>query len=275
MKDIITMNSASLFKQVQVARHANANGEQISMHHAFRTIGFTKVTLFTVFLLPFITDLILWWQIDNIIALWHGIFAFWSQMIGFSGEVENMPSNLLFATADLPIPAFDSVIPTTREVYINGLVAIALFAISFFLPEKMKPISYLFRTYFVIHLSAVLYFLISPDYFPYLLSDTVIGGLGLGIYILFLIPPLLGMIYYIFDFGLARKIMLTVLMLGYFILFIPMQYLLHALILHHLSLIFMPLLYLMFGLLMDVLVCVALYSYGMTWKKNNSIKPRT
>jgi len=260
-------SNPTLFAQVQTARHANAKGKPIAMHHAFRTIGFTKTTLLTVLFLPLIFDLILWWQLDNIITLWHGIFDFWTHIMGFSGAVENMPSDLLLSTTDLPIPAFDALIPTAKEVYINGMVTTALFALSFFLPEKALPITYLLRTYFVIHLSAVVYFLISPDYFPYLLSDSVAGGLGLGVYILFLIPPLLAMIYYIFDFGLTRKILITMMMLGYFILFLPMQYLLHALILHHFSLIFMPVLYLMFGLLMDVLMCVAFYSYGMTWKK--------
>ena len=267
MKNIATPILKPLFEQVQIARRANAKGEPIAKHHAFRTIGFTKTTLLTVLLLPLVTDLMLWWQLDNIISLWHGIFSFWSEAMGFSAVIENMPSGLSLATADLPIPPFDALVPSTQEVYINGLAAVALFALSFFMPEKLMPIAYLLRTYFVIHLSAVLYFLISPDYFPYLLSDVVVGGLGLGIYILFLIPPLLGMIYYIFDFGISRKIMLTAMMLGYFILFLPMQYLLHTLILHYFSLIFVPILYLMFGLLMDVLMCVAFYSYGMTWKK--------
>lgn len=263
----MTYNNQEI-QNIQAARHLNSNGIPIAMHHAFRTIGFTKSTLLTMLLLPVFFDLLLWWQVDNIIALWHGIFSFWSQELGFVGAVENMPAGLLFSDVDLPLPPFDALVPAPETVYINGIAAALLFAVSFFLPERLMPVSYLLRACLIIHLSAVLYFLINPLSFPYSLIDHINGGLGLGLHILFIIPPILGLIYYIFDLGIFRKFLLTALMLGYFILFIPMQYFMHALILHNFSLIFMPLLYLMFGLLLDVLMCVSLYSYGMTWKKN-------
>ena len=45
-----------------------------------------------------------------------------------------------------------------------------------------------------------------------------------------------------------------------------MQYILHAYALHHLTLLFLPLLYLVFGTFLDVMMFIALYSWGMSWR---------
>lgn len=242
----------------------------IAMHHAFHTIRFTKATMLTVLLLPVVFDFILWWQLDNIISFWHDILVFWSEMMDVGDPIVSHSFYLLFSSADLPIISLSVAFPTKTQVNINLLASIAIFILTVLLPERMTPISYLIRVCVLIHLSAVVYFVINPSDFPYQLEEHLSGGLGLGIYILFIIPPLLGLVHYIFDFSIYRKILITILMLGYFILLIPMQYLLHALILHQFSMIFLPILYLMFGLLLNVLSCVSLYSYAMSWKKQET-----
>ena len=74
---------------------------------------------------------------------------------------------------------------------------------------------------------------------------------------------LLDLLY--FQFFAAPQDGLTALMILYFMLALPMQYLMHGLIFHHFSLLFLPLLYLVFGIFIDVMMFVALYSWGMSW----------
>ncbi len=53
-------------------------------------------------------------------------------------------------------------------------------------------------------------------------------------------------------------------------LFITLQMLLQAIVLHKLIL-FMPVLYIVFGLPLDALVVIAFYSWGMSWQPKAEI----
>ncbi|MBY0544590.1 MAG: hypothetical protein K2Q14_03460 [Gammaproteobacteria bacterium] len=110
-----------------------------------------------------------------------------------------------------------------------------------------------------------IFFLINPDSPPYELSNYIKGMLNLGIYLLLLLAPLLTLIYYIFDFAFWRKFAVTFFIIAYFIIALPLQYMLQALIISSVSMLFMPVLYLLFGALLDTLMFVGWYSWAMTW----------
>ena len=75
---------------------------------------------------------------------------------------------------------------------------------------------------------------------------------------------LFGLTYYIFDFGLPRKALLTSITMAHLALFLPFQVLLQALVLQK-SVLFMPVLYIIFGMPVDVMLVIGFYSWGMTW----------
>ncbi len=77
-------------------------------------------------------------------------------------------------------------------------------------------------------------------------------------------PLLLGFTYYIFDFGLLRKAVLTAMTMLHLAVFLPFQVLTQALVLQK-TVLFMPVLYIVFGMPLDVLLIIAFYSWGMTW----------
>jgi hypothetical protein len=83
-----------------------------------------------------------------------------------------------------------------------------------------------------------------------------------------LTPIVLGFTYYLFDFSLGRKIGLTAMLMIHLIVLIPMQYVLHAWVMYHASLLFLPLLFFVAGIPLNVLVFIAFYSWGFSWKNN-------
>ena len=80
-----------------------------------------------------------------------------------------------------------------------------------------------------------------------------------------LVPVVLGFTYYVLDFGVARKALLTVLTMLHMLVLVPLQYVVHAYVIHHLSLLYMPLVFFVFGLTVNVLVFVSFYSWGVSW----------
>jgi hypothetical protein len=83
------------------------------------------------------------------------------------------------------------------------------------------------------------------------------------------VPMLFGLTYYVFKFGLIKKIALTVLTMAHLSLFLPLQILLQAIVLQK-SVLFMPMLYIVFGL--PLVMILAFYSWGMNWTRDPNVK---
>ena len=197
--------------------------------------------------------------------------AFWTQNI-YGAEMGYKTMQILGRTIEMPYPALEAVDPSAHMVEWNLWICILAFLVSFVLPARIAPVTYLLRAILLIQASASIARLVSSAEFPYTLQTYVTDALTLSIYMVFLLPLILGFVYYIFDFGFVRKMALTVLMLLYFFITIPCQYMLHAVIIHEGSLLFLPLMYLMFGTLLDVLMFVSIYAIGMSWHNNSDAR---
>jgi hypothetical protein len=126
------------------------------------------------------------------------------------------------------------------------------------------PIIYLLRGILLVPATALLYFDLLPARFPHTPDSYMPGLVTAGIALISTVPLLFGLTYYIFDFGLWKKALLTGLTMAHLALFLPLQVLLQALFLQK-AVLFMPVLYIIFGMPVNILIIIALYSWGMTW----------
>lgn len=164
----------------------------------------------------------------------------------------------------IPYPRVESVAPVPELWWTVALAVLLLFGASFLLKNNYLPFAYLIRAALCVQVSALVYFAWSPAAFPHTSSSYLEGLVGYGIVLISFIPALFGLTYFIFDFGLFRKVLLTSLTMIHLCLFIPLQALLHAVILQK-SILFMPVLYIILGLPLDILIVIAFYSWGMSW----------
>jgi hypothetical protein len=147
---------------------------------------------------------------------------------------------------------------------VGGLTGIALLA-SFLLPVRFLPARYFIRFVALIQLVSLGYFAFSDPPFLYPLPGYTGGMLMAGLAVLVLIPIVLGFVFYIFDHGLARQILFTLLLLGHLAILLPLQVFLHGWMSHYLSALVQPTMFFVFGLLVEVLVFVAFYGWAMSW----------
>jgi hypothetical protein len=268
------MKAAELLKQLKFERYRNSHGRVIPIHHAFRTVKLNSFSRTSAVVLPVFFLALVWLFLPMIFDLWGGIFSFWMTHI-YHGDIASEPQVIFGQNIYLPYPALEAEMPTKPLVILNFLGCFVIFAVSLLLPKKTMPLNYLLRTIIVIQATASINRLVSPDFFPYTLKIYMLDSLTLCVYMLMLLPPLLGLVYYIFDYPVWRKILLTILMLGYFLVFIPCQYMLHAYLIHEYTMIVLPVLYIFFGMLLDVLTFVSIYAYGMSWRsRRNAMQGR-
>jgi hypothetical protein len=169
----------------------------------------------------------------------------------------------------IPFPKTEGIAPDAWTWWSTGAVVGLLYAVSYFFPAKLTPITYLLRAVLFIQTTALLYFLFVPARFPHTPDSYLEGLVSYRIALISTVPALFGLTYYIFKFSLIKKIALTILTMGYLSLFLPLQMLLQAIILGK-SVLFMPILYIVFGLPVDILIILAFYSWGMSWPSDHN-----
>jgi hypothetical protein len=169
-----------------------------------------------------------------------------------------------FIRFSIPYPRMEGFAPDTRTWWVTASVVIAIYAASYFFPQKWTPVTYLLRAVLFIQATALAFFLWAPARFPHTPDSYMEGIVSYTIALISFVPILFGLTYYIFDFGLIRKTLLTAMTMSHLSLFLPLQILLQAAVLHK-SILFMPVLYIVFGLPVDVLIILAFYSWGMSW----------
>jgi uncharacterized membrane protein (DUF2068 family) len=133
---------------------------------------------------------------------------------------------------------------------------------AFLLPGRLIPIIYLLRGILLVPATALLHFDLLPARFPHTPDSYMQGLVAAGIALISTVPLLFGLTYYIFDFGLWKKALLTAMTMAHLALFLPLQ--VQALFLQK-TVLFMPVLYIIFGMPVNILIIIALYSWGMTW----------
>ena len=141
-------------------------------------------------------------------------------------------------------------------------VTTLIFVATFFISKRLIPVIYLLRAVLLVQVIALLYFALIPARFPHTPDSYLAGFVTSGIGLISLVPLIFGLTYYIFDFGLPKKALLTSITMAHLALFLPFQCLLQALVLQK-TVLFMPVLYIVFGMPVDVMLVIGFYSWGM------------
>ena len=196
--------------------------------------------------------------------LWLIVISYWTRALNMEGSVTALPQHWLrILNVSLPFVSVQAG-TITPAIWLGTLcVTAGVFALTF-LGSGHSPWVYLVRALVFIQASAHIYFAVASARFPHDIPTYTMGMLSFGILLIGMIPVVLAFTYYLFDFSLGKKLGLSLLLMGHLTLFFPLQYILHAYVLHF-SMLFMPILYFAFGPFLDVLIFVCFYSWGMSW----------
>lgn len=256
----------TLQRKIDDVRFRGFGGTAIQLHRAIYQIKLNKTNLALSLVLPLMFNYLLLYFLGPILGFWQQLFEFWTIRLGDGALVRVQAIDLGRYTLIHTYPSLPAGAPSGAMWWGTLLACVLLFAASFFFTAKrFLPLSYIVRACVLIQLTALAHFFFLPGQFPYDASTYLGNALTMSLFFLFLIPWILGLTYCVFNFHVLQKMGLIALVLAYFIVALPMQYLAHAVVLQHMSLLYMPLLYLMFGVFIDVMMFVALYAWGMSW----------
>jgi len=248
------------------------HGTRIQPHRAFLRLQFSRARVLVAALLP--VPLCLGWVYAN-----PWIVAWWIVAIERSRRALELPGETAMAVyalapgLHLAIPVLSVASgPPSRQIWIVTAIVTALAGIgTLALPHRFLPMAFGIRAVVFVQSTALAFFYFIPERFPYAIADYTLGGLWVGFILVAAVPLLFGLTFYIFDCGIHVKVGLTLLVMLHLGVLLPLQYVLHAYLLHHFSLLLMPVLFAFFGLVIEVLLCIALYGWAVSW--NAAVDP--
>ena len=210
------------------------------------------------------------------LALLPSIARFWQAVFERGRAFLGLHILLGEQTLDLPggirmtLPEISAVtpIPDSRVLQITLLASLGALVVSFLLPQRLIPLRYFLRLLAVIQGTAIFFFWQSAEPFPYRIADHAFILLTSGLMVMGLVPLVLGLTLHVFDLALWRKLVLTALLLGHLVVFVPLNVLVHVWLLLHATAVVMPVLFLVFGLLADVFIFVAFYGWALSWRSD-------
>ncbi|AIY43346.1 hypothetical protein LT85_4188 [Collimonas arenae] len=247
-------------------RFTGFGGQLIQTHRALRRLAFPHSRWIDVLLVPaliFSCTLLAW---PLIAELWSGIIRFWANGLG-NGMLLRAEHTSFPGIQSVPYAHVEAALPDPLQWWAGMLVSITLLLATTLLPMRMLPITYALRVVGLVQLASQLYFYFWAAEFPYQSASSISALTQVSMVLILLTPWIYGLLYNIFDFGIPRKILLSLLAVLYLILLTPFQYTFAAWLMLRYSLLWHPLIYLLGSSLIQFGALVGFYSWAMSWQR--------
>jgi hypothetical protein len=253
-------------------RFRGHRGGVITMHRALTSFILEPLNLITASLLVLLFSFAWIVLLPWLCRMWRYVLENGMKILGLHAELGLTEHHITpYIRFVIPFPKMEGIAPDAWTWWSTAAVVCLLYVASYFFPKKLTPVTYFLRAVLFVQVTALLYFLLIPARFPHTPDSYMEGLVSYRIALISGVPALFGLSYYIFEFGLIKKIALTTLTMSYLSLFLPVEILLQAMVLEK-SVLFMPILYIIFGLPVDILIIVAFYSWGMSWSSDQAVK---
>lgn len=247
-------------------RRLGVHGSVIHTHRSMATFPLYPSSLFYVLLIPLILVIVSLLAFPLIVKVWGDFFSLSLSLMNIPGNIQVRSLQVLpFYYLDIPSFTMDVAWPAMRLRIATGAITLVLFIVTFLLPSRLLPLSYLVRVICFMQLTALAWFVFASGPFPYQLSGYMEGLLRSGIIIVILVPLLHAVSLYLFKMSLARKLLITAMTMVHLTIFIPLQALVHASAVYACSFLVIPVMFFLFGILLEVFIIIAFYSWGMSW----------
>jgi hypothetical protein len=260
-------SDAATRRELLSMRRRGWGGGDIPLHRALRVSPVQSEKLVPAMLLALALLAAYLLLLGPVARLWVGMLEFWRGCLDLPGHVSLVRYDFYgLLQFDVPLLSFASGLPDSVLWWWGLVFTLALSLGSFAVTPLWLPLRYVLRLVAFFQASAQLFFGLWPWAFPYNGSGYVHGMLIADLMLVSLIPVILGFTYFVLDFGIGRKVLLALLTMLHMMVLVPLQYAIHAYVIHHLSLLFMPLMFFVFGLTVNVLVFISFYAWGVSWR---------
>ncbi|MCP4573547.1 MAG: YaiO family outer membrane beta-barrel protein [bacterium] len=251
---------------LETLRNRGVSGGLILQHRALRRSRAPRNRVAGAALLSVVMFVLWYLALDVVADVWLSILEFCRAAVGMAGFTSLVTYELGPFNFSIPYLTFPSGLPDNFLWWVGTAITAVLVVVSLITPHRYLPLAYFLRVVAFFQATSQIYFALWLHHFPYGGAGYVHGNLIAGLMFVSLVPLVLGFTYHIFEFSVGRKILLTVIMLAHLTVMIPFQFFMHALVIYSFSLLFMPIMFFIFGLPANVMMFIAFFGWGFSWR---------
>lgn len=230
---------------------------------SFHNQRFDAKTAIFLFI-PLTFNLITLSCINHITQFWGSVLEYYLPKLGYNGDIIYSKYSLFHVYFLLPAINIEASLPSVTVWCATIFLTIGLFFLTFIIEDAYTPLKYFLRAFLILIWVTQLYMLFFPDGFMYNIFFYTKSGFMQILSLLFVIPWIFLVSYYLFGYRFINKILFTFLTMLYFIILAPFQYLFNASLINLFSLMMMPPLFFFSGLMINILAIVAFCTYGLS-----------
>ncbi len=246
-------------------RFTGIAGRRIPIHRALRTIEWHHARWLHPLVLTSLFLALLIIATDPVMQIWQVALQRLFDIAGlestFTSQHYHSRIGLSFA---VPHPDLGGNTPTVMALWIVAIFSSTTFIWSHFANAQRLPLHYVICALSGTGLLSVAWFAWSPIPFPHTIGSHVRTGFTISWILALVTPLLLSLSFYPFDHSLPHKCFGTLMIVATLVLFAPLQYTSHAILLHWGTLVLAPLLFIFFGFLPNAIIFIALYAWLMS-----------
>jgi hypothetical protein len=239
----------------------------LARHRALDRLRLSVPTLAGILLVPAAFNAAEWALRHRLSTAWTGVLSFWIGKLDIEGAVIERLTRVAWFDFNLPYMDVSAAVPGVVTWCATLIATLAVCLLALRIRDAFLPLRYFLLFAVFIQFTALLFFAVAAQSFPYSASEYADNVLKTSASFLFLLPWGHALVYYIFDFSWQKKILLTLITLLFVVVAVPMQLALHVYLMASCSLLLMPLLSFVFGPTMLVFGCIALYGWAMSWER--------
>ena len=245
-----------------------SEGGVIALHRTMATVPLTKADVGFAFALTGAFTAIALVLSPALFALWRWIFVAGSAALGLDGTLRHLITPVLHAR--VPMLDVDARVPGGTALVVAGLCVLVLLVIAQLVGDRALPLTYLLRGIAIVLGTAVAVYALddSPPTLDLPAYTRTLLKVSAGIWIF--VPVGYGLTFFLLNVSWPRKAALMALAMAHLALFVPLQVLVTQYVVQHLSLVVVPLFFVFAGVLPQVAVLIALYSWGASWPERTT-----
>jgi hypothetical protein len=243
-------------------------GGLIERHRALRWLPFPVSRLAAMLLLPVVVDLLVWLVLDDLAAVWLAVFQFWFGKLGLIAVVTARVVDFSAFEIALPTIELATRAPGMTLWWTVLAIVVAVWLASSRLSDRWIPLRYFLRFLCLIQGTSLAVHMLLPTAEGLTVASHVDSSFKHGVWLMLLVPWIHALVYYIFEFSLLRKAGLTLLTIAFIAVALPMLLIAHAWLLAECSILILAPLYLVFDQWLLVFAAIAIYAWGMTWRRS-------
>ncbi len=152
------------------------------MHRSMASYVMSPADLITAVMMVVLITLIWVLAVPAVCELWVHMMDYGIHHLPFHGQLHITEHHITsFLRFRVPFPSMEPILPDAQVWRITGLVTLAIFVGTFFLPAQWIPVTYLLRGILFVQATALVYFALIPAEFPHTPDSYLEGLLASGL----------------------------------------------------------------------------------------------